>query len=105
MKKQTKKEEIQSRRKFFKEAAKISLPLIAAAVLTSTPIITKATESMVCENSCYGSCSSGCGGHNCKGYCKGTCQGSCEGHCGGCTGCKGTCEGSCMYTCRGGNEH
>lgn len=105
MKKQNNKKEIQSRRKFFKDAAKKGLPLIAAAVLASTPIITNATESMVCENSCYGSCSSGCGSHNCKGYCKGTCQGTCEGSCGGCTGCKGTCQGSCMYGCRGGNEY
>lgn len=99
MEQENKNERIQSRREFFKNAAKKSLPLVAAAVLASTPVLSKASESLVCENSCYGSCSSGCGSYNCKGYCKGTCEGTCEGQCGGCTGCKGTCSGTCKYGC------
>lgn len=101
-----KKEKIQSRREFFKKAAKTSLPILAAALLASTPIITKATETpMGCEHSCYGLCQNSCGRNDCEGHCKGTCRGSCEGQCGGCTGCTGTCEGSCKYTCRGNNKN
>lgn len=99
MEQKNKKDGIQSRREFFKNAAKKGLPLLAAAVLASTPVLSKASEPLVCENSCYGSCSDGCGSYNCRGYCKGTCEGTCEGQCGGCTGCKGTCSGTCKFGC------
>ena len=103
MEKQNKKEEIQSRREFFKNAAKKSLPIVAAAMLASTPLITKAAEtSMGCNDACYMGCAYGCIGGckiDCEGGCKTTCQGTCKN---GCSGCKGTCEGTCKGYC-GGN--
>ena len=103
MNKESKKEEIQSRREFFKNAAKKSLPIVAAAMLASTPLITKAAEtSMGCNDSCYNGCSVNCtdgckiGCEGCHGNCQGSCKGGCEGSC------KNTCEGSCRGYC-GGN--
>ena len=103
MAKQNKKEEIQSRREFFKNAAKKSLPIVAAAMLASAPVITRAAEtSMDCNDACYMGCSWGCTG-GCKIDCEGGCKTSCRGTCqNGCSGCKGTCEGSCKGYC-GGN--
>lgn len=100
MENQNKKEEIQSRREFFKNAAKKSLPIVAAAMLASTPLITKAAEtSMGCNDSCYNGCSVNCT-DGCKGWCDGGCRTSCEGTCkNGCLGCKNTCEGSCKGYC------
>lgn len=85
MKKQNENEELQSRREFFKEAAKKALPVIGAIALVSSPIIAQAAikEPMGCENSCSGSCKGGCSG------CSGSCSGSCSG------GCLGSCSGSC----------
>lgn len=103
MENQNKKEEIQSRREFFKNAAKKSLPIVAAAMLASTPLISKAAEtSMGCNDSCYNGCSVNCtdgckiGCEGCHGNCQGSCKGGCEGSC------KNTCEGSCRGYC-GGN--
>lgn len=95
-----KNKEIQSRREFFKNAAKKSLPLMAAVMLANTPLITKAAEtSMGCNDSCYNGCSVNCtdgckiGCEGCRGNCQGSCKGGCEGSC------KNTCEGSCRGYC------
>ncbi len=81
-------EELQSRREFFKKAAKVALPVVAAVALASAPAIVNAAEvNMGCE-SCLGNCSGGC---------KNTCSGSCS--C-GCTGCRNSCVGSCSCTSR-----
>lgn len=89
-----KNKEIQSRREFFKNAARKSLPIVAAAMLANTPIITKATAiPMGCNDACYQGCSWGCTG-GCKGDCEGSCYHGCRG------GCKGSCENSCQNTCR-----
>lgn len=86
MKKNKKNEELQSRREFFKKAAKGALPILGAIALANAPLISKAAES-------------GC---NCT-SCTTSCQGTCTGCNGGCQGtCKGTCSGSCHTTCRGG---
>ncbi|MDE6633825.1 MAG: Cys-Xaa-Xaa-Xaa repeat radical SAM target protein [Bacteroidaceae bacterium] len=79
--------ELQSRREFFKNAAKSALPILGAIMLTNAPAIMRATEAQ-CD--CSGAC---------MGYCKGTCKGSCDGACMG--GCKGTCQSSCSYGCQG----
>ncbi len=64
-------EEIQSRRDFFKKAAKGALPILGAVLLANTPTIVKATEAepMGCNNSCTGGC---------KGSCSGGCSSSCH---------------------------
>ena len=99
MEKQKEKDEIQSRREFFKNAARKGLPLLAAIALTSLPIISQAHESKIelgCNEGCYGSCYGGCY-YTCKNSCDSTCKGTCELSCEG--SCKDTCKGSCKDTC------
>ncbi len=84
-----KQEELQSRREFFKKAAKGVLPILGAAVLASAPGIVRASATAPmgcnfgCTSSCYGSCS---------GKCNIGCSGGCTGSCGGC-------RGACMSSC------
>ena len=95
MEKNKKNEELQSRREFFKKAAKSALPILGAIVLAGTPTIAKAVEKapMGCTGTCYGGCYGGCKG------CSTTCTGTCS-H--GCRGCSTTCTGGCShYACRG----
>lgn len=78
-------DEIQSRREFFKNAAKKALPILGVAFLGSLPlnnVMGAKLQPSGCEYSCSGSCSGGCSG----------CSGSCSG---GCSGCSGTCSSSC----------
>lgn len=97
MKKENKQnEEIQSRREFFKEAAKKTLPVIGAIVLTSSPIIASAKESHDCSGGCYMGCYNGCLS-TCKGICSGECHYGCRKSCQG--SCSGTCSGSCSGAC------
>ena len=84
MEEKNKREEIQSRREFFKKAAKAALPVVGAVVMANLPSFAQAVE-----NGCSG-CSS-----NCSGSCTGGCRICCEG------GCKDTCKGTCMHTCKG----
>jgi CXXX repeat radical SAM target protein len=81
-------EELQSRREFFKQAAKKALPVLGAIALMSSPIIAQAAEKdpMGCTGTCYGACRNACKG------CSTTCEGSCK-H--SCTGCSTTCYGGC----------
>ena len=107
------KNDIQSRREFFREAAKKALPIIGAVALLSNPILANASsvenESMGCNSGCVTGCYHGCKGgckdvctscHNgCKGGCKDICT-SCHNGCKGgckdiCTGCHNGCKGSC----------
>lgn len=111
MKDKNQSDEIQSRRGFFKEAAKKALPVLGAIALASSPIIAKAADSnpMGCSG-CMDTCL-GCM-HTCSGHCHGGCLRSCQESCiGGCkTGCEGSCKdrckhwctGSCQDTCSGG---
>lgn len=100
-----KDEELQSRREFFKNAAKGVLPILGAVALSSAPSLVKASEVLVEKEvtGCYG-CSDTCFG--CSGTCSGTCSGGCKGcrdTCSGlCKGCSGSCQGSCSSSCRGG---
>lgn len=79
-------EELQSRREFFKKAAKAALPVIGAVVVASLPIEKANSQYCTCAMNCYGSCS---------GSCKFTCSG----------GCSQTCEGQCRGTCIYGNMY
>lgn len=75
-----KSEDLQSRREFFKSAAKAALPVIGAVVLSHLPL-----QEMEAANSCRNWCTS-CTG-SCTGACTGACARSCSGSCSG--GCKG----------------
>ena len=95
MKEKKQNEEIQSRREFFKEAAKKALPVIGAIALASSPIIAQTanrTDPMGCTGTCYGMCVGSCKG------CEYTCSGTCKN---GCTGCRYTCSGTCKNGCMG----
>ena len=59
MKKNGKNEELQSRREFFKRAAKGALPILAGAALLSSPILSETANAMSCagcNNRCMNSC-------------------------------------------------
>ena len=90
MKEENKKEELQSRRSFFKNAAKAALPILGAIALVNMPTIAKAAQS----ESGYCTCSG-----NCSGACSGTCVSNCRVSCG--NSCKGTCSYTCDHTCKG----
>lgn len=92
--------ELQSRREFFKKAAKGTLPILGAILLAQIPAVVKAAESpMGCPKYGCGTCTGSCSG-NCSGSCKTTCQGSCDGSCR--YGCQSTCKGGCShYACKG----
>lgn len=79
-------EELQSRREFFKKAAKAALPVIGAVVVASMPIEKASGQNCFC-------------GWNCTGTCSGSCHYTCE------EGCKNTCEGQCRGTCIYGNMY
>lgn len=94
MKDAEKREEMVSRRQFFKKAAKATLPILGAFAVLQAPIVAKAMEQ---RNSCYSGCSMSCSG-GCEG-CSGSCRGGCQYNCG--SGCTYGCEGSCMGNCTG----
>lgn len=80
-------EELQSRREFFKKAAKAALPVVGAVVLASLPIV-KSEAATDCLGNCGNSCSL-----DCSGGCRGGCQESCY------SGCRNTCHGTCSGGC------
>lgn len=106
MKNKKNNEELQSRRQFFKQAAKGALPILGAIVLANAPAVINAAEKdpmgcsrFTCENSCYGSCNATCDtvcSENCLTLCQGGCRGECQGSCK--SGCDGSCKGSCGYS-------
>lgn len=84
MKKNVKNEELQSRREFFKRAAKGALPILGAIVLAGAPDILNAAEKapmgcMYCQNSCS-SCATLCSS-SCKNSCNGFCRDNCTKNC------------------------
>lgn len=100
---------IQSRREFFKSAAKKALPILGAIALTQLPFVAKSHESKVtsycdygckygCDSTCLTGCQHRCGGcdYNCSGGCDGSCVGGCQ------TGCGGGCDGTCYTGCGSG---
>ena len=92
-------EELQSRREFFKKAAKAALPVIGIIAISNVPLVDVcATQSSAtgCLFGCSGSCSGDCSG-TCKDTCRGACQSGCSGFCLG--NCKGTCTAACANNC------
>ena len=84
-------EELQSRREFFKKAAKAALPVVGAVVLSSIPFVKAEAAPAGCTYSA------------CTGSCTGSCSGSCLSGClGGCSG--NACRVNCTYSCSGGCE-
>ena len=77
-------EELQSRREFFKKAAKAALPVVGAVVLSSLPNIMQAAETgcTTCTGSCLNTCT-----YSCSKTCQTTCRHGCQ------TGCKMGCRG------------
>lgn len=109
MKGNSKKEEILTRREFFKKTSRAVLPIIGMAVLGPTVLIScDKIEDFVesgctdcssgCEGSCKDSCSSGCKG-SCSSSCYSTCSGTCSSTCK--STCKGSCSNTCSTTCKG----
>ena len=92
MKNNRQNEELQSRREFFKKAAKGALPILGAIILANAPVIANAAKEspMGCNNSCYRGCAS-----RCSGRCQTTCNVSCQNHC------RDNCGATCKYTCSG----
>lgn len=91
-----KNEELQSRREFFKKAAKAALPVVGAAILASVPFVKSEAATGCFEGGCI---------IYCKGSCSDGCQGGCSDSCyGSCTGtCNASCKWGCGYGCyRGG---
>ena len=72
---------LQSRRAFFKNAAKSSLPVISAVIMAHVPSVGIAsTGCEQCRDVCTG-CQFGCGGDNCGNHCKAACRVGCEYQC------------------------
>jgi len=113
MKEKKQNEEIQSRREFFKQAAKKALPVIGAIALASSPIALQAHNVDMgycshCSDDCTNGCSNGCS-RSCRTDCQINCKGvsstvvgsckSCENYCGG--GCQNSCSHRCDGSCSG----
>ncbi|MDE5787709.1 MAG: Cys-Xaa-Xaa-Xaa repeat radical SAM target protein [Bacteroidaceae bacterium] len=87
--------ELQSRREFFKNAAKSALPILGAIVLANMPMITSAAETS--STSC-----SGCN-NRCMNSCFNTCHGKCDRHCS--DNCSSNCRGTCSSSCGRGSKY
>lgn len=95
------REELQSRRQFFKKAAKRTLPILGAIALANVSQFVQASNPLaVNECTCANNCQSGCGGGCCD-HCSLSCSESCKGACTG--GCKGGCGTYCKGNCANGN--
>lgn len=92
--KQNEKEELQSRRQFFKRAAKGALPILGAIALANMPMLASASEAS--STSC-----SGCN-NRCMHSCFNTCHGSCNKHCA--DNCSSNCRGTCSNSCARGSK-
>lgn len=94
------KNELENRREFFKEAARISLPILGMAMIAAvTPNVLQSCKkpSTNCMNGCAGSCSNSCSGScstECTDGCKTTCKTTCK------TGCTHACSNSCRTYCK-----
>lgn len=102
MRKNQKDEELQSRRQFFKKAAKGVLPILGAIVLANAPVIAKAADEA--SMGCSGYCKEGCG-TSCTGSCTGGCVNTCARSCTACSnGCASGCHATCYTGCNGKNK-
>ena len=94
-------ENLQNRREFFKEAARKTLPILAAVALPS--LLQSCDKDLWTDpTNCPFDCTHGCQS-NCKGSCSSSCTKQCGDSClGKCTGaCKGSCGTACSLNCRG----
>lgn len=96
MKEKKENEELQSRREFFKRAAKSALPIIGAIALSNLPSIAKTSNVSKISNSDSNAgfcswCSYGCG-DGCT-----SCVGTCVSCVGSCLSCLGGCWGYVYY--------
>lgn len=85
MKNKNHDEELQSRREFFKKAAKGALPILGAILLANTPVLSQASEKkpMGCSSDgCSATCSTSCH-KECRGTCDALCRDSCYHSCNG----------------------
>ena len=92
MDKNKKNEELQSRREFFKNAAKGALPILGMVLLANVPSVVQATENPSSCGYCQYSCTS----------CVGGCMDNCSRNCKSCSnGCSRGCHASCYTGCNG----
>ena len=84
MDKLIKDEELQTRRAFFKNAAKATLPILAVAALGGSLLTSCDPDSPNTPTP------SGCG-KSCSGSCEGSCSGGCD------TSCAGSCFDNCAW--------
>lgn len=73
----TQNEELQSRREFFKKAAKAALPVVGAVVMANLPTLNANADPMGCSRYGCGICTNSCTG-GCSGGCDTTCSGGCK---------------------------
>lgn len=92
---ENKKNELQSRRDFFKKSLQKALPILGAIAMLAIPF--QKTNAAVNECYCYG-CVGGCQ-DGCMSTCLGECYTGCYTSCN--VTCKGTCIGTCSGTCSG----
>lgn len=91
-----KKDELQSRRSFFKAAAKGVLPILGAIALANVPLVGRAATHESQNQSGCDDCYMWCV-YNCYNTCKDTCSNTCKGTC--ITNCDSSCQGTCRYSC------
>ena len=82
MKKEFQNEDLQSRREFFKNAAKGALPILAFTVLGTSFLTSCGDDDDDDEKGCGSKCTGGCQ-DSCSGDCDGGCTNNCDGFCGG----------------------
>lgn len=88
MENKKKNEELQSRREFFKNAAKGALPILALTIL-GPGVLSSCSKDEPVKSSSGGS-SDGCG-KSCSGSCDGDCAGDCD------DGCWTACISACVH--------
>ena len=82
--------EIQTRREFFKQAAKGVLPILGLTILGPSVL-----------SSCSKDDDEGGGCSHCRGNCSKTCGNVCKGTVARSSSCKSNCTSMCISTCRG----
>ena len=109
-------EELESRRQFFRQTVKRTLPILGAILLSNSQLIgaihkiepNKKEKPTDCESGCVFSCSGSCTNtclescilgckDSCSSMCRDSCNGSCKDTCSG--ACKEDCMSTCKYTC------
>lgn len=101
MNKNEKSEGLQSRREFFKKAAKGALPILGAILLSGAPHILNAAEKSPMGYSRQDGCSATCAS-SCQRYCRGKCNALCRDSC--YNDCTGSCKNSCYGSCKGSSR-